>query len=492
MSYLELLKLASPEAVVVVTALVVLATGLASSRASGLCSLIAALGIALAIGAVIMLPQHATLFGGMLVITPPTSLFKIICLVLAFFTVLLAQANKSARNHGEYLAILLLATIGLMLLVGSEELLMIFIGLELTGLSLYVMTGFDKIDIHSAEAGLKYFLFGSTASAFTLFGLSFIYGMAGTTGLAAIGQKLATAPIQPLLFAGIVMTLVGFAFKIAAAPFHLWAPDAYQGGPIPSAAFIASGSKVASFVVLGKIVLVGFGAKAGSADWHAMVAGWAPVLAAIAALSILLGNLVALAQTNVRRLLAYSAVAHAGYTLLGLIACSHEGFSATLFYTTIYAFTLVGAFGVVAVVRRDTGGDDLPNFAGLAARSPLLAGCMSIFLLSLAGLPPLAGFFGKFYLFSAAFRAGADHGLLWLVALALFGSLISLYYYLIVLKVIFVDEASVSTTQSFNRSGSVDVDLLPKATISLLAAVVLFLGLMPQLLVGRIMAALVE
>src|SRR6266700_1684402 len=464
MSYLELLKLASPEAIVVITALVILTIGLttgreaagatvstaqptrnaggtSSARSAGLCSFVAVLGLAVAIGAVLMLPRNATLFAGMLVITPLTSLFQIICMALAFFTVLLTTSEKSLRHRGEYLAIVLLATIGLMLLVGSEELLMIFIGLELLGLSLYVMAGFDKTDVRSAEAGLKYFLFGSTASAFTLFGISFTYGMSGTTGLAAIAQKLAVAPVPPLLAAGIVMTLIGFAFKVAAAPFHFWAPDAYQGAPVPSAAFIASGSKVASFVVLGKIVLVGFAPLHGSADWHAMVAGWSPVLAALAALSILVGNLVALAQTNVRRLLAYSAVAHGGYTLLGIVAGGRDGFSATLFYTTVYAMTLVGAFGVVGLVRRQTGGDDFQNFAGLSSRSPLLAGCMSIFMLSLAGLPPLAGFFGKFYLFSVALRAGANHGLLWLVALALFGSLVSLYYYLIVLKVIFTDQS---------------------------------------------------
>ena len=483
MSYLELLKLAAPEAVVVVTALIVLAIGLTTERASAFCSVVAALGLVVAIGAVLMLPQNATLSGGMLVITPLTSLFKIICLALALFTVFLARNDRTSRNPGEYLAMLLLATIGLMLLVGSEELLMIFIGLELTGLSLYVMAAFDKTDIRSAEAGLKYFLFGSTASAFTLFGISFIYGMSGTTSLAAIGQKLSSGPVQPLLAAGIVMTLIGFAFKIAAAPFHLWAPDAYQGAPVPSAAFIASGSKVASFVVLGKIVLVGFAPVHGSAEWHAMVAGWSPVLAALAALSILVGNLVALAQTNVRRLLAYSAVAHAGYTLLGLVAGGRDGFSATLFYTTVYAITLVGAFGVVALVRRQTGGDDFQNFAGLWARSPLLAGCMSIFMLSLAGIPPLAGFFGKFYLFSAALGAGGNHGLLWLVALALFGSLISLYYYLTVLKVIFVDEAATPTSV-------VKADLLSRISLTLLALVVLILGITPGALAARIIASL--
>src|SRR6266699_351452 len=454
MSYLELLKFAAPEAIVVVTALAVLTVGLTSTRAKALCPIVAAIGTAVAIGAVLMLPSHANLFGGMLVISPLNSLFKIICLVLALVTVPLASSEKSLRNPGEYIAVLLLGAVGLMLLVGSEEFLMIFIGLELLGLSLYVMAAFDKSDVRSAEAGLKYFLFGSTASAFTLFGISLIYGMSGTTALAAIGQKLAAGPAQPLLAVGIVMTLVGFAFKIAAAPFHLWAPDAYQGAPVPSAAFIASGSKVASFVVLGKIVLVGFGPVHGSAAWHAMIAGWAPVLALLAALSIVIGNLVALAQSNVRRLLAYSAVAHAGYTLLGLVAGGRDGFSATLFYITIYAITLIGAFGVVALVRRETGGDDFSNFAGLWVRSPLLAGCMSIFMLSLAGMPPLAGFFGKFYLFSAALRAGANHGLLWLVALALFGSLISLYYYLMVLKAIFVDEPAQHETSPLR--GSVD------------------------------------
>ncbi len=521
MSYLELLQLAAPEAISVVTALVVLTIGLVGGRRNvgatvsvagrpdaddtargpagdtpaataslALCSLVAAFGLAVAAFAVLRLPPHAILFHGMLVVSPLNSLFKIICLVLAFFTVLLVRGESALPNKGEYLAMILLATIGLLLLVGSEELLMIFIGLELTGLSLYVLTAFDKARRSSAEAGLKYFLFGSMASAVTLFGLSFVYGLTGTTALAALGERLTTMPIEPLLAAGIVMTLIGFAFKIAAAPFHLWAPDSYQGAPVSTAAFIASGSKVASFVVLGKIVLVGFGSAHGNAGWHAMVAGWTPLLAVLAALSILVGNFVALVQKNVRRLLAYSAVAHAGYTLLGLVAAGRDGFAATLFYTTIYGLTLVGAFGVVGFVRRETGGDDLRDFAGLRTRSPLLAGCMAIFMLSLAGLPPLAGFFGKFYLFSAALRAGPNHGLLWLVALALFGSLVSLYYYLIVLKAVFLDEAApiASTDQRYDFERR--ADLVPQMTVMFLAAAVLLLGVMPGPLVARILASL--
>lgn len=511
--YLQLLRLTSPEAIITLTALIILALGLAESRgtavagvstrprnsgsepagAAAFSSFIAILGIAFAVVTLIRLPRYAVLFNGMIVISPLTSFFKIICLVLVFFTVLLAQSEKSLRNHAEYLAILLFAAVGLMLLVGSEELLTIFIGLELLGLSLYVLTAFDKTDLHGAEAGLKYFLFGSTASAFTLFGISLVYGIAGATDLGSIATNLSALPKpQPLLTAGVIMTLIGFAFKIAAAPFHLWAPDAYQGGPIPSAAFIASASKVASFVVLGKIMIIGLAPLQGQAEWHRMVAGWSPLLAVLAAASILLGNFVALAQRNVRRLLAYSAVAHAGYTLLGLVAGGRDGFSATLFYTTAYAFTLIGAFGVCAIVRSQTGGDDLSNFAGIWAKSGQSTGlraaaaAMVCFMLSLAGLPPLAGFFGKFYLFSTVIAAGNNHGLLWLVVVALFGSLVSLYYYLMVLKVIFVQPR----TGEVGSSWSAQPELLRPVVVSVLALLVMFLGLAPATLVDRIFAAL--
>lgn len=491
MNYLELLKLASPEAVVTVTALVVLGVPLAfPSRGRAFCGPLAAVGLALAVCAVIfVLPARATLFNGMLVVDPLTSLFKIICLAVAFFTVLLARPEAFTRHGGEFFALLLFATIGLMLLVGSEELLMIFLGLELLGLSLYVMAGFDKSSARSAEAGLKYFLFGSTASAFTLFGISLIYGMRGTTNISLISHDLLRIgwgePVPPLLAAGIVMTLVGLAFKVAAAPFHLWAPDTYEAAPAPAAAFIASGSKVASFFVLGKFLLMGFVVENGArhAIWFKFSPGWVSLVILLAALSIVVGNVVALAQRNVRRLLAYSAVAHSGYTLLGLAGAGREGFSATLFYTVIYAFTLVGAFGVVALVRRETGGDDISHFAGLRARSPLLAACMGVFLLSLAGLPPLAGFFGKFYLFAAVLRAGGTNGLLWLVALALAGSLVSLYYYLVVLKAILVEETS-PDAPAFR------LDIIQCVCLALLGAVVVALGLFPNLLLGQIMRVL--
>lgn len=499
MPYLELLKLASPEAVLVVTVLAVLGIGLTRPRANALCCLVALIGLAGAAGAIFLLPRSATLGGGMLVISPLNCFFKVICLGLAALTVFLTQqepVGSSPRTHpGEYLAMLLLATIGLLLLVGSEELLMIFIGLELTGLSLYVLTAFDRTDIRSSEAGMKYFLFGSTASAFTLFGLSLIYGMTGSTALGVIADSFTGTSFssQPLLAIGVIMTLIGLGFKIAAAPFHLWAPDVYQAAPISTAALTASASKVASFVVLGKVLLLGFAPVAGTAAWQAMVGGWAPVLSAIAALSILTGNLVALAQTNVRRLLAYSAVAHAGYALLGIIGGTPEGFVATLFYATIYGITLVGAFGVVGWVRRETGGDDIANFRALARKSPLLATYLAVFLLSLAGLPPLAGFFGKFYLFSAALYAGQNNGLLWLVVVALGGSFISLYYYLVVIKAVFVDEpVAIPSSKVVIAPGSVAEPARTgeRVVIGVLALAVLVLGILPEPLLARIAAAL--
>jgi len=436
----------------------------------------------IAITAVTFLPGNETLFGGMLVISPLTSLFKIICLALAFFTILLTQAEKAPRHPGEYLALVLLATVGLMLLVESEELLMIFIGLELLGLTLYVMAAFDKTDARSAEAGLKYFLFGSTSSAFTLFGISLIYGMSGATGLAAISTKLATTSVQPLLAVGIVMTLVGFAFKIAAAPFHLWAPDAYQGAPVPSAGLHCFGFEGCVVCCAGKIVLIGFSPVQGSAGWHAMVAGWSPVLAALAALSIVIGNLVALAQSNVRRLLAYSAVAHAGYTLIGFVAGDREGFSPPCSTRRLCDHACRRVWRCRRRAARNRRRQFLYFFR---ARFPFsIARRMhAVFMLSLAGIPPLAGFFGKFYCFSTALHAGANHALLlarracprrqFRLAVLLPSRVESDFYRYTV--------AGGCEPMEHVRS-----DFLQRATVTLLAAPVVLLGVMPNILASRI------
>jgi NADH-quinone oxidoreductase subunit N len=483
MSYLELLKLAAPETIVVLTALAVLAVDLIALReletrvrfAVG--GMMASVGCAAAIAWMLVLSEHASAPGGMLVVDPLTQFVKIALLVLTIFTVLISIESNFTEHVGEYLALVLLAAVGMMFLVSAEDILMIFVSLELTSLSLYILTAFNKRDIKSAEAALKYFLFGGMSAAFTLFGLSLIYGLTGATNLHQIAAALAGKGLDPLLVVAIVMTVIGFGFKVAAVPFHLWAPDAYQGAPTPSAAFIASGSKVASFFIFAKVMMIGFAGAEGSGAWHDYMAGWVPVIAVVSALSMILGNLVAIVQSSVKRLLAYSAIAHAGYMLLGVLSHNGQSLASLIYYAVTYGLTTIGAFGVVAVVEDQAGDDKLSSFAGLSRRSPVISFCMMIFMLSLAGIPPLAGFFGKFYVFAAAIKTGAPNlGLLWLVILALTMSAVSLYYYLQVLKQIYVADAPASAPE-------LHAPVLSQVVLSVLAALVILFGCAPNLLV---------
>jgi NADH-quinone oxidoreductase subunit N len=323
------------------------------------------------------------------------------------------------------------------------------------------------------------------SAAFTLFGLSFIYGLSGSTNLAQIAANLApnaTHTLDPLLILAIVMTTIGFGFKIAAVPFHLWAPDAYEGAPTPSAALIASGSKLASFFIFAKVMMIAFANAGGNGAWHHYSTGWLPALAILAALSMVLGNLAAIVQKNVKRLLAYSAIAQAGYALLGILANDSQGMSSLVFYMMTYGLTVIGAFGVVAVVEQ--GGEArLADFAGLSRRSPVVSFCMMVFMLSLAGIPPLAGFFGKFYLFTAAAGGAPDLGLLWLVILAVAMSAVSLYYYLQVLKQIYVAPPP-------EELPPLHVATSTKIILVLLAAAVVILGCAPNLLLSHLLDAL--
>lgn len=486
MSYLELLKLAAPETIVVLTALAVLAVDLIALReletrvrfAVG--GMMASVGCAAAIAWMLVLPEHASAPGGMLVVDPLTQFVNIALLVLTIFTVLISIESDFTEHVGEYLSLVLLAAVGMMFLVSAEDILMIFVSLELTSLSLYILTAFNKRDIKSAEAALKYFLFGGMSAAFTLFGLSLIYGLTGATNLHQIAAALAGKGLDPLLIIAIVMTVIGFGFKVAAVPFHLWAPDAYQGAPTPSAAFIASGSKVASFFIFAKVMMIGFAGAEGSGAWHGFMAGWVPVIAVVSALSMVLGNLVAIVQSSVKRLLAYSAIAHAGYMLLGVLSHNGQSLASLIYYAVTYGLTTIGAFGVVAVVEERAGDDKLSSFAGLSRRSPVISFCMFIFMLSLAGIPPLAGFFGKFYVFAAATKTGAPNlGLLWLVILALAMSAVSLYYYLQVLKQIYVADVPASAPE-------LHAPVLSQVVLSVLAALVILFGCVPDLLVGAL------
>ena len=462
-----------PEAILVVTALVVLGFGVSVPKARSLITTATLLGGFAAAAAILLVPVDGNFLHGMVVLDPLARIFKLVILGLGLVAVVFASDSFPKLHFAESLALILFSTVGMMLLTSTEDLLMIFIALELTSIPLYILAAFAKDSRSSAEAGLKYFLIGSVSAAFLLYGLSLIYGVAGSTNLQVI-SKLSGTP-DPLLIAGIVLTLAGFAFKVAAVPFQLWAPDVYEGAPTAAAALIASGSKVAGVFILAKLLTAGLGHWAGSAGWGEFLPGWAPVLALMAAASIVLGNVTALVQSNVKRLLAYSAIAHGGYLLIGLCSASRESLTAVLFYVVIYALTTAGAFGVVAIVEKQRGGSRLDDFDGLVKSSPALALSLLVFLISLAGIPPLAGFFGKFYLFASALAKGHH---LWLVILAVAMNAVSLYYYLIVLKHAFVLPA---------RN-----DMRPAAApasrflVLALALSVLALGLVPNLLLSSL------
>lgn len=498
MNYSELLAAIAPETLLVVVALGALVVDLVTLRGEPIetrmrwGAWLVVLGCLAAGAALLLSPQNTPanfLNGtGMLAISPLSQLIKGVLLLLTACTALVSFETRFTGHAGEYFALLLLATVGMMFLVSTENILLIFVSLELLSLCLYVMTAFNKQNHQAAEAALKYFLFGGISAAFLLFGLSLAYGLTAELNLSAMAGRLAGPRPDPLLILAVLMIVVGFGFKVAAVPFHLWAPDAYQGAPTPSAAFIASGSKVASFFVLAKVMMLGFAGAEGSAAWHGFARGWVPVLALLAALSVVVGNLAAIAQSSVKRLLAYSAVAHAGYALVGVLANQKaDGFAAVLYYATTYALTTVGAFAVVAVVQEQTGDDRLAAFAGLSKRSPLLAFCLMIFLLSLAGIPPLAGFFGKFYLFKAGLfvtgNGSASLGLLWLVVLAIAMSAVSLYYYLQVLKQAFVAEGP-------GEAAPLPMSKATGAMLLVLAGAVLLLGMFPNVLVKPLLAAL--
>lgn len=493
MSYAELLKLAAPETIVVLTALAVLTVDLTSMRGVEtrmrlmVGGLLASVGSLAAIFWMLIHPTQADALHGMLVVSPLTQIVKVCLLGLTIATVLVSLEAKFTAHPAEYLSLILLATVGMMFLVSAEDVLMIFIALELTSLSLYILTAFNKRNIKSAEAALKYFLFGGMAAAFMLFGLSLIYGLSGATNLHAIAAALAGKGLDPLLLVAIVMTVIGFGFKVAAVPFHLWAPDAYEGAPSQSAAFIASGSKLASFFIFAKIMMIGFAGAEGSAAFRAFVNGWTPLIAVLAAISMVLGNLVAIVQSSVKRLLAYSAIAHAGYMLLGVLAHDQQAIVSVVYYAATYGLATIGAFGVVAMAEGEAGDDKLSSLVGFSKRAPIAAFAMMIFLLSLAGIPPLAGFFGKFYLFAAALKTGAPNlGLLWLVILAVAMSAVSFYYYLKVLKQIYVVVSAAKT----KGNNAAQVSILAQVVLLVIAIAVIVLGCFPNLLVGPLQASL--
>lgn len=475
-NYGELGLALTPELCLVVGALVVLGfdliagksrTGAERTRAAaaiGLIALVAAVYGSFRGG------NSGDLFGGVLRLDPLTFATRVGVLLLAALTLGLMPGVIRLRNPAEYVAIVLFATCGFTLMAAAQHLLVAFLALELASLSLYVLAGFDKTRPDSAEAALKYFLFGGISAAFLLFGFSLIYGLTGSLDLSEIANQLGSQPPNLLLVVALVMVIVALGFKAAAAPFHLWAPDVYQGAPLSSAALIASASKLASFTLFARLLWTGL---RGTADSTASPA-WLTVVVIISAVSLLLGNLAALAQSNVRRLLAYSAIAHAGALLIGVITIGRDGPAPLFYYAATYGLATVGAFGVIAVVDRAGRCHDLADLAGLHRRSPLLAACLLVFILSLAGIPPLAGFFGKFAVFASALKLNGLNGPAgWLALLAIGMSAVALYYYLIVLKQALVVRPAESATR-------ISVPAPAALALLLTAALIVLLGLFPS------------
>ena len=385
----------------------------------------------------------------------------VICYGAALIVLLsIDYLRRSGVESGEYYALVLFSTSGMLLLTSASDLIVVFLAIELMSLSLYVLSGLFKGRRQAGEASMKYFLLGAFASAFLLYGIALLYGATGTTNIDRIAAAAAAAPHDTLLIAGLGLLLVGFGFKISSAPFHMWVPDVYEGAPTSVTALIATGSKAAVFAVLVRLLLSGV--RAVQADWTA-------VLWVLAALTMTLGNVVAIAQSNLKRMLAYSSIAHVGYMLVGLAAGGAAGAGAVLFYLLAYTFTTAGTFGVITLcVRAGEEAVDVRDYAGLGRRHPVLAFALALLLLSLVGIPPLAGFVGKFYLFGAAVRAG----FVWLAVLGVLNSAIAAYYYLRVIVTMYMqepDEQSASVAPSF--AGGLAL------TIAVIGVVLL--GLMP-------------
>ncbi len=381
-------------------------------------------------------------WGGMVRYDVLSQIFKVMVILAAGITSLMSVDVKGVGRKGEFYLIVIVSTLGMCLMSGAADLIMVFVALETTSIPLYILAGFKRSDMRSAESGMKYFLFGSFASALLLYGLSLLYGFTGQTSLYQLAsffgtQAFADNPI-PVLGA-MVLVVAGFGFKISMVPFHFWTPDVYEGAPTPVTAFVSVASKAASFALLVRFLIAVFPETAviGGQDMQSF---WVNLMAAAALITMTLGNVVALAQRNIKRLLAYSSIAQAGYTLIGVAAIhsqAGQGVASVAFYMFMYTFTNLLAFAVVILFSEATGSETIADLAGLNRRNPWLALMMTIALLSLGGIPPTAGFFGKFFLFNAAVQAD----LVWLAVIGVLNSIVALYYYLVVIKVMYVDRS---------------------------------------------------
>jgi NADH-quinone oxidoreductase subunit N len=404
-------------------------------------------------------------FRDMVVLDNFALFFNVIICYAGALIVLLSMdyLRRTGAESSEYWALVLFSTAGMMLLAAAGDLIVVFLALELMSLSL-------KRELSSGEAAMKYFLLGAFASSFLLYGIALIYGATGTTNLDRIAAAIASRPRDPLFVIGLGLMMVGFGFKISSVPFHMWVPDVYQGAPTSVTALIATGSKAGAFAALIRVLTV---------TLRGVPPDWAALLWVMAAVTMTVGNIVALAQSNLKRMLAYSSIAHVGYMLVGLVAGGVGGASSVLFYLLTYTFTTAGAFGVITLCERARGeAVEVADYAGLARRHPVLAAALGLFLLSLVGIPPLAGFVGKFYVFGAAVRAGY----FWLAVIGVLNSAAAAYYYLRIIVYMYMREPEgTATTYASSFAGGLAL------AIALLAIVIL--GVIPAPFVDLAQAA---
>ena len=445
---------------------------------------VAGLGGVLAFTLIDLWGVDGSLYDGLVLVDGYALFFKAFFLVLGGVVVLASvdYVRKNLSHQGEYFGILLFTFVAMMMLASSGELLTAYISLELLSFGLYVLVSYDRYNPKSNEGGTKYILLGAFSSALLLYGISQVYGLLGTTRFDEIGLALsATSELSPGLLIGLVFILAGLGFKLAAVPFHMWAPDAYEGAPVPITAYLAVGSKAAAFVLVLRLFTQAL--MPAAADWQI-------VLVIMAALTMVLGNLVALTQSNIKRLLAYSSIGHVGYLLLGVAALaavdddgevsttlSHLASNGIILHLAAYAVTNMATFLCVSVVYNATGKEGIGDLAGLARRAPTVAVVMAASLFSLAGLPIFAGFASKFYLFNAA----ATQGLLWLAGLAVFTSLVSLYYYLMVIRQLYIEPAA--------DTSRIEVPRLTMGLLLVLLGGMVLLGVYPAPLVDAIQYA---
>jgi NADH-quinone oxidoreductase subunit N len=401
---------------------------------------------------------------GLLAVDRFALFFKLVFLIAAGITVLMSMRYLEVEGAppGEYYFLILCATLGMMIMAGGIDLITIFIGLETMAVSFYILAGFIKPSQRSNEAAVKYFLLGAFSLGVLLYGMSLMYGLSGTTNLRVMANLFAGQERDPRLVLAVILVVAGVGFKIAAVPFHMWAPDVYEGAPTPVTAFLSVGSKAASFAMLLRIFVEGL---------PVMGADWRLLFYVLAIVTMTIGNVAAVTQSNVKRMLAYSSIAHAGYILMGVVAGTPRGVTAMLVYLAIYSFMQLGAFAVVVLLRRqDVIGDELKDFSGLAFRNPFAAFAMLVFMLSLGGIPPTAGFMGKFWLFSAAI----DAHYYFLAVIGVLNSAVSLYYYIRIVVFMYVKTEQLGSQPKSS----------PALTLALAVAVVatIVLGIYPRLL----------